>query len=228
MNYSPTLVSLFALLITAGLAVSLLSCGEETTEAFGFFDAYGRVVYRPAFFGSMAEFYVYSNGVAVTDAMIIVDYITIPLVDTAAGYYGGFMEISIGDTVEYSIDSEFGFLDGILVIPDTAVIINPSENDTLLFGSDITATWQRAVDADGYYTYLENQLGFVAAVTETYFDTTATLPGSSFIESGADIFWVEALNGPIVEALRPDGRRVPRGVVGAAGNFREVFVNFAR
>ncbi len=228
MNFSPAQPVSIALVIIAGMAIGLLSCGEETTGAFGFFDVYGRVVYRPAFFGSMAEFYVYSNGVAVTDAIIIVDYITIPLVDTAAGYYGGFMEISIGDTVEYVVDSEFGFLDGIVIIPDTAAIINPSENDTLLFGSDFTAIWQRAVGADGYYTYLENQLGFVAAVTETYFDTTAFLSGSSFIESGFDIFWVEALNGPIIEAMRPDGMRVPYGVVGAAGNFREVYVKFAR
>lgn len=228
MNFPHTKVVSIALVIIAGMAIGLLSCGEETTGAFGFFDVYGRVVYRPVFYGSIAEFYVYNNGAAVSDAVITVDGLFVPLVDSAEGYYGRLLDIAVGDTLEYSVDSEFGFSDGNIIIPDTVAIIRPAEDDTLLFGADFTATWRRAGGADGYYVYLENQLGFVAAVTETYFDTTVILSGGNFIESGIDIFWVEVLNGSIIEVTRPDGRRVPQGVVGAAGKFRNVYVDFGQ
>lgn len=212
----------------AGIAISLLSCGDKATDDYGVFDVYGRVVYRPALFASSAEFYIYNNGEAVTGAIITVEEDVIPLVDSASGYYSLPLEIEIGDTLEYSVSSEFGSLYGNLIIPDTAQIIQPLEGDTLLFGLDFPASWQRASEADGYYSYLENQAGFVAAVTEIYFDTTAILPGEYFFESGFDIFWLEALSGNIVRGVTPGGRILPRGVVSSAASFREVYIDFAR
>ncbi len=212
----------------AGIAISLLSCGDKTTEDYGVFDVYGRVVYRPPLFASSAEFYIYNNGQAVTGAFITVGGNIVPLVDTSSGYYSLPLQIEMGDTLEYSVSSEFGSLYGNLIIPDTAQIIRPLESDTLLFGSDFSASWHRAVGADGYYSYLENQAGFVAAVTETYFDTTAILPGENFFGSGFDIFWLEALSGNIIRGITPDGRIFPRGVVGSAAGFREVYIDFVR
>ncbi len=211
----------------AGTAISLLSCVDETTGSFGVFDVYGRVVYRPPLLSSSAEFYIYNNGEAVTGAIITVAENVIPLVDSASGYYSLPLEIEIGDTLEYSISSQFGSLNDYLIIPDTALITRPLEGDTLLFGLDFSASWQRVSGADGYYSYLENQAGFVAAVAETYFDTTAILPGENFFESGFDIFWLEVLSGSVIREFTPDGRIFPRGVVGSAASFREVFIDFA-
>jgi hypothetical protein len=211
----------------AASTTGILSCGEEATRDYGSFDVYGRIVHRPPIFVSSAEFYIYSGGEAVADADITVDDDIIPLVDTASGYYRLPLEIEIGDTLQYSVSSVFGLLDGILVIPDTAQIIQPPEGDTLLFGSDFPASWQRIPEADGYYSYLENQAGLVAAVTESYFDTTAILPGEYFSESGFDRFWLEVLRGDFTGGVMPDGRIFPRGVVGSAASFRDVFVDFA-
>lgn len=227
MNFSSTRVVLVAFLIMTATVTGIFSCGEQATDDYGGFDVYGRVVYRPPLFASSAEFYIYSNGEAVAGANITVEDDIIPQVDTASGYYSLLLEIGIGDTLEYSVSSEFGSLYGILVIPDTAQIIRPLESDTLLFGFDFSASWQRALGADGYYSYLENQAGFVAAVAETYFDTTAILPGEYFSESGFDIFWLEVLSGNFARGIMPDGRIFPRGVVGSAAGFREVYIDFA-
>lgn len=228
MNFPTSQVFLNALLIVALTAIGLLSCAEQATDDYGAFDVYGRVVYRPPLFLSSAEFYVYNNGEAVTAANITVEDYIIPLVDTASGYYSLPLEIEIGDTLEYWVSSEFGSIYGDLVIPDTAQIILPLEGDTLLFGADFSASWQRALGADGYYSYLENQAGFVAEVVETYFDTTAILPGEYFFESGFDIFWLEVLSGDFARGVMPDGRVSPRGVVGSSAGFREVYIDFAR
>jgi hypothetical protein len=228
MNFPRQQIALIALFAVAVTAFGFLACGDKATEDYGVFDVYGRVVYRPPLFMSSAEFYVYSNGQAVIDANIMIEDNIIPLIDTSSGYYTLPLEIEIGDTLEYSISSEFGSLYGNLIIPDTAQIIRPLEEDTLLFGADFSASWQRASGADGYYSYLEYQGGFVAAVTETYFDTTATLPGAGFLESGFDRFWLEALNGSVVRGVTPDGRIFPRGVVGCAAGYREVYIDLAR
>lgn len=228
MNLSLSQVALIVPAIMAGTAISFLSCGDKTTDDYGVFDVYGRVVYRPPLFASSAEFYIYNNGQAVTGAFITVGENVVPLVDTSSGYYSLPLQIEMGDTLEYSVSSEFGSLYGNLIIPDTAQIIRPLESDTLLFGSDFSASWQRASGADGYYSYLENQAGFVAVVTETHFDTTAILPGDGFFESGFDRFWLETLNGYFVGRVAPDGRIFPCGVVGSAASFREVYIDFAR
>lgn len=228
MDFSPRQVASISLLVIAGTVIGFLACGDKATEDYGVFDVYGRVVYRPPLFTSSAEFYIYSNGRAVTGAIIMIEDNSIPLIDTSSGYYSLPLQIEIGDTLEYSVSSEFGSLYGNLIIPDTAQIIRPLESDTLLFGSDFSASWQRASGADGYYSYLEYQGGVVAAVTETYFDTTAVLPGAGFLESGFDRFWLETLNGSVVRGVTPGGRIFPRGVVGSAAGYREVYIDFAR
>ena len=227
MDFSPTRVTSIALVVMAGTAISILSCADRATDGYDVFDVYGRVVYRPPLYTSSADFHIYSNGEAVTGAIITVEENVIPLVDSASGYYSLLLEIEIGDTLEYSVSSEFGSLYGSVIIPDTAQIIQPLEGDTLLFGLAFPASWQRVSEADGYYSYLENQAGFVAAVTEIYFDTTAILPGEYFFESGFDNFWLETLTGNIVKGFMPDGRILPRGVVGSAASYREVYIDFA-
>ncbi len=201
------------------------SCSKKPTDQSRPFDVFGRIVFRPLLtIDSAAEFYVYSYGRAVTDAEIIVKQDTIPLSDAGAGYYTRPMQLQIGDTVSYSIRSEKGSLNGSVIIPDTASIIFPRYFDSLAIGVEFTAIWHLTPRADGFFAYLENQRGYVGAVTETYYDTTATLPAENSINIGHDRFWVETLSGAFSSAITPGNKIMPRGVVGAAGNSRDVYL----
>jgi hypothetical protein len=213
------------LTVLLATACVFLSCGDGIIDGFTPFDIYGRVVYRPPFFGSFAEFYVYHDGQPATDALITVESDTIPLVSERLGHYSKAMAFEMGDTLEYSVESAFGSSQGSLIIPDTTEIISPAQDDTLQFGTEFTSDWRPVISSDGYYVYLENQGGFVALVEESRFDTSAVIPGDEFIEGGADYLWVETLSGDVVKNITPDGRVMPLGVFGAAGNYREVYIS---
>ncbi|MEE9554195.1 MAG: hypothetical protein V3W18_07850, partial [candidate division Zixibacteria bacterium] len=94
------------LTVLLAIACVALSCGDKATDNYGEFDIYGRVVYRPPFVGSMAEFYIYHDGEPATDALITVDSDTIPLVNSLLGHYSKLMMIEMGDTLDYSVDSQ--------------------------------------------------------------------------------------------------------------------------
>ncbi len=218
-------ITVTALLTIACVA---LSCGDDIVDGFTPFDIYGRVVYRPPFIGSFAEFYLYHDGEPVTDALITVGSDSIPLVNSSLGYYSKMMTVEIGDTLEYSIESQFGSSSGILVIPDTTEIVSPVRYDTLHFGTSTTVVWLEEISADGYFVYLDDQDGFVAAVTETRIDTSAVLPGSEIVNGGNKNLWVEVLRGDVIRATTPAGRTLPYGVFASAGNYREVYISLSR
>ena len=205
-----------------------LSCGDKTKDGLLPFEVYGRVVWRPPFYGSDAEFYIYHDGQPATDALIIVRADTVPLVNSALGRYSKGMNIGIGDSLDYSIISQFGSSSGSLFIPDTVEIVSPMAYDTLHFGSDFTAIWHEILFADGYFVYLENQDGFAAAVSEARFDTSAILNGINIANGGIDYLWVETLSGYVIRGITPDGRTLPKGVFGTAGNYREIYVSLSR
>ena len=203
----------------------IVSCAKKPTDQSRPFEVFGRIIFRPLLtMDSDAEFYVYSYGHAVSDAVIIVKQDTIPLADSSAGFYTKTMQLQIRDTVAYSIQSSHGSLNGNVIIPDTASIIIPHDFDSLAFGVEFTAIWHSTNRADGFYAYLQYQGGYVGAVTETYYDTTAVLPGENSINLRPDRFWVESLNGVFSNAVTPANKVMPRGVVGAAGNYREVYL----
>jgi hypothetical protein len=211
--------------IFAGLLFLSLSCGNSATEEQGQFDLYGRIVYRPLFYGSSAEFFVYSQGSPVTDALITVESDTVPLVNSDEGYYSAPLDVEVGDTLVYSVVSASGSSAGDVVIPDTTSIISPDEGDTLITGFDFSVVWRRATDADGYFVSLENQTGLVAEVVESYFDTTVTVSGENLFTTGTDNLWVETLKGSVSAGVTPFGRKLPWGVYGSAATVREVFVD---
>lgn len=218
----------FAIIIFISI-IMINSCAKKPTEQSRPFDVFGRIVFRPLLAGdSGAEFYVYANGRSVQDARIIVKQDTILLADSGAGYYTRPMAIQIGDTISYSIVSIHGTLNGNVIIPDTTSIIYPRDFDSLALGVEFTGVWHTTIQGNGFYAYLKNQRGYVGAVTETYFDTTATLPGENAINLGPDRFWVETLNGLFSNAVTPANMIMPRGVVGASGNFREVYLFLAK
>ena len=210
------------------MACAALSCGDKAVSDYGVFDIYGRVVYRPPFVGSMAEFYLYHDGQPATDAVITVDSDSIPLVNSSLGHYSKTLAVEIGDTLSYSIDSQYGSSSGTLIIPDTTEIISPVQYDTLRFGDNATVVWREEIFADGYFVYLDDQDGYMAAVSETRNDTSATLPGTAIVNGGNKNLWVEVLRGDVIRSTTPDGRNLPLGVFGSAGNYREVYVSLSR
>jgi hypothetical protein len=137
------------------------------------------------------------------------------------------INISIGDTVAYSVQSQYGTISGAVFIPDTVSIIYPWANDTLYYGVNFTATWHRNDLADGYFAYLENQDGLVADINELAYDTSSQFSGDYLLNLGGDRFWLETLSGVYDNEIAPNGMNLPLGVVGAAGNFREVYISFA-
>jgi hypothetical protein len=214
--------------VIAILAASFLlsiSCGDKATEEQGEFDLYGRIVYRSLLFGSSAEFFVYSQGLPVTDALITVESDTVPLVNGDEGYYYAPLDIFIGDTLSYSVVSASGSSAGDVVIPDTTSIVSPDEGDTLITGFDFSVVWRRTTGADGYFISLENQAGLVAEVVESYFDSSVVVTGENLFITGVDNLWVEVLSGNVSSGVTPFGRRLPWGVFGSAGSIREVFVD---
>ncbi len=216
-------------MLTTGIPVILLmaifvACHQKGTDNQGIFDIYARAVYKSLPIGSSAECYLYHNGYPIFDATIIFDGDTISLADSSTGYYRKSLQIGIADTLEYSIDSEYGFSSGLLVIPDTARLISPANEDTIIFGSTFRSSWNKSYDCDGYYGYLENQDGYVAGITESYFDTLATVEGGNYSVPGDDRFWIESLKGEFKAGTTPDGRKLPLGVVGASGTFSDVYI----
>lgn len=218
-------VGLTVLLATACVVIS---CGDDIVNGFTPFDIYGRVVYRPPFIGSFAEFYIYHDGEPATDALITVASDSIPLVNSSLGHYSKIMTVEIGDTLEYSIDSQFGSSSGTLVIPDTTGIILPAQYDTLRFGEITTVVWREELSADGYFVYLDDQDGFVAALTDIRVDTSAVLPGTEIVSGGNKNIWVEVLRGDVIRTTTPAGRTLPLGVFASAGNYREVYISLSR
>jgi hypothetical protein len=203
------------------------SCGDDSTGSNTGFQIFGRVVYRPLLTGpSIAVFYVFDNDQPVTDAEILVGADTVRHSQATDGYYRADVQISMGDTLKYSVHFQFGSDSGTVVIPDTVTIVTPAF-DTLNSGVGFYASWHSNLSAEGYFVYLENQGGYVAEVSETAYDTTAQLSGEYLLNIGADRFWVETLDGVFYRQTAPNGLVLPRGVVGAAGNFREVYIDFS-
>lgn len=211
----------FACLILA------ISCNDKSTNGQGPFDIFGRILYRPFLAGSpSAEFHLYHNGSPITDAIITVRGDTIPLMDASHGYYGKNMNFRIGDTLSYVVTSEFGSAHGDVIIPDTTSIIRPISQDTLFPGANFAVSWHQLYTVDGYFVHLQNQNGLNARILENRTDTTAFFSGDSLINFGTDSIWVETLRGSFYDEAAPGGFHMPKGVVGAAGSFREVFVSF--
>lgn len=202
-----------------------VSCSDKSVNAPGSFDVYGRVVYRPLLSKlPSAEFYLFHNGQGITDARITVGLDTLALADSTDGFYKGIFPVRIGDSLSFAVVSQFGAQSGFVTIPDTASIIRPAPFDTLISGAELSVAWRRSSRVDGYYAYLESQNGLVAVITESPLDTTADMSGQNMLNIGADRFWVETLRGSFIPTVAPDGRLMPRGVVGAAGTYCDVYV----
>jgi hypothetical protein len=201
----------------------LASCSDKSTNQPGLFDVYGRMVNRPLVAGfSFAEFYIFHNGDPVTDALIMVRGDTVPMSSLEGGHYYREMDFRIGDTLDYSIDSQFGTDQGSVVIPDSVGIIRPEPSEAIFAGADYSAAWHHGDFISGYYAYFNNQNGYAARVEEIAIDTTALFRGQNIVNLGVDTFWVETLRGSFFAETAPNGLILPRGVVGAAGNFRNV------
>jgi hypothetical protein len=205
-----------------------VSCVGDSTKPQGGFAVYGRIVYRPLLTeSSLAEFFIFNGNQPVTDAIVTVGPDTVSLVDADGGAYRLGINVYIGDSLAYNIVSGVGRLSGTVTIPDTVSIFQPHPGDTISIESDFTATWRRGALVDGYYVHLENQEGLVADINVSQFDTTSLLPGDYLLNIGPDRFWVETLNGAYVDEVAPNGEILPRGVVGAAGNYKDVYIDFA-
>ncbi len=206
----------------------LTSCGNDATTGPGLFDVYGRIAFRPFETGqSLAEFYIFHNGEVVTDAIITVRSDTIPQIQGQAGHYFRSMNFRIGDTLSYSISSQFGVENGSVTIPDTIEIIRPLASEVIFSGVNYSALWHKVDFVDGYYAYFQHQNGYAAEVRELQIDTTAQFLGSNIINIGVDTFWVETLRGSFFAEVAPNGIIMPRGIVGAAGSFRNVDISIA-
>ena len=90
------------------------------------------------------------------------------------------------------------------------------------FGDDFEVSWRRGINADGYFVYLENQEWYVAEVAQSFFDTTIVASGVGMQEPGYDRIWVESILGDYEVTRTPFDVTMPKGVVGAAGNYRNV------
>jgi len=206
------------------VALLTLKCGDKATNSQGGFAIYGRISWRPPLSGlPLAEFYIFNDKSAVTGAVITVNADTIPAAPSENGIYRKSLNIGIGDSAYYSINSVYGSAEGVVVIPDTVSIIRPARSDTLDIGSTYTALWHSNRLYDGYYAYLEGQRIDISGVYELPQDTTLELPGSNLIDIGVDTFWVETLRGIFTPEYAPNGLLLPRGVVGAAGNYCEIY-----
>jgi hypothetical protein len=214
------LVPLFAF----GLLKFVVSCNDKSSNPQGTFDVYGRIIYRPILAQPQSEaiFYLYHNGQGIRQALITVGSDTIPVVDSLGGYYHRNMAVSVGDTFSYKIISDFGSAEGHVTIPDTVTIIRL--DTTIYVDSAFFAAWNQGIRVDGYFAYLEDQGGLVSVVRESPLDTSTTVPGTNIVQIGADRFWLETLSGAFSAAIAPGGKIMPKGVVGAAGNYREVYV----
>jgi hypothetical protein len=226
MNFGHKRIWLLAL-IAFGCLILSISCSDKSTNGQGPFDIFGRMIFRPFLAGPpTAEFHLYHNGSPITDAIITVRGDTIPLMDASHGFYSRNMSFRIGDTLSYVVTSEFGSAHGNVIIPDTASIIRPVALDTLHTGANFGASWHQLYTVDGYFVHLQNQNGLIGRVLENRNDTIASFSGDSLVNFGTDSIWVETLKGPFFDEAAPGGFHLPKGIVGAAGTFREVFVSF--
>jgi hypothetical protein len=215
--------------LLCGFLLIAASCNDKSTNNNGEFDVYGRIIYRPPIAGpSLADFSLFHKGNGITDAIITVKAETLIAVQSESGRYRLPLNLRIGDTLAYTISSAYGSADGNVVIPDTVEIIRPRAMDTLLTGTGFTGIWHRGSPEIGYFAYLQNQGGYVASLHETQIDTLIDFLGENILNFGADTFWVETLRGGFTSNIAPTGKLLPRGVVGAAGNFRAVYVSYAR
>jgi hypothetical protein len=206
----------------------ITGCGKDTSTGPGVFDVYGRMAYRPFTAGPpIAEFYLFHNGEPIPNATIMVNSIDIPAILSESGHYFKEMNFRIGDTLTYSINSDFGTEQGTVIIPDTVEILSPTAGASLYTGVSFSSLWRKGQFVDGYFAYLKHQTNQVAQVRESQIDTTAELPGQYILDLGIDTFWVETIKGSFYAEVAPNGKVLPKGVVGAAGNYRNVYVIFA-
>ena len=228
MNSMGIKMRLLILIITFGLSIFAVSCNDKSSNPQGAFDVYGRIIYRPVLAQPQSEaiFYLYHNGQGIRHALITVRSDTIPVVDSIGGYYQRALEDSIGDTLSYKITSDFGSEEGQVIIPDTVTIIRL--DTTIYIGRDFFVAWRQGIRIDGYFAYLEDQNGLVAVVKESPLDTSTNMPGTNIVQIGADKFWLETLSGAFSTAATPGGKIMPKGIVGAAANYREVYVTSQR
>jgi hypothetical protein len=218
-------IVLIVLILIAAIIVIMASCTGNSVDYENTFEVYGRVVYCPPIFllvDSRAEFYLFTRGQPIRDAVITIEADTIALTDSAAGFYSKPLQIAIGDTLQYSINSSYGSVEGSIVIPDTVTLLYPEENAMLVFGENIQAIWHSSYTADGYFIYLENQNGLVNEVTELQSDTSVTISGENMSRLGQDRIWVESIKGDFIRLQAPNSRALPLGVVGAAANVHNV------
>jgi hypothetical protein len=219
---------LFAGLFGAITIFIVNSCGDDATGPDGGFEIYGRVVYRALLTESpFAEFYLFHDGRPVTDGLVIVDSDTIPPDSVIDGRYTGIVNTYVGDTLAFNVITQYGGDAGSIIIPDTVAIIQPRQYDTLYSGIGFSAVWNRDLRVAGYYAHLENQEGLVADVNLLPNDTVGHFSGQYLLNYGVDRFWVETLSGDFDDRVAPNGMNLPRGVVGAAGNYREVYIQFS-
>lgn len=214
-----------AVFLAFAAVAATLSCGDNATDSPGVFDIYGRVTWRPPLSGlPRAEFYLFSNGEPIHDAVITVNGQAVPRDPSIDSHYALELAARIGDTLSYSVSATQGSAEGTIIIPDTVSIIRPFALDTLFSGAGFTAIWNRGVHVEGYLTRLSAQGGLASRVMETQIDTVVEFSGNEVIEIGVDSIWVETLSGPFYRSIAPNGMELPRGVVGAAGNFHEIFI----
>jgi len=222
MNYLRFALRISGVTLLTGFLILTLSCDDSIMDNSNEFELYGRVVYKTPQAESCAEFFIFNFDDTITDAIIVVGSDTVPLVDSSMGRYYLQMPMEIGDTINYSVLSDFGAKSGQVIIPDTVSIINPQNLETIDFGEDFDVNWIRGINADGYFVYLENQGGYVAEIAESYFDTSLTVSGLEMQIPGADYLWIEAITGEYEVMKTPFNALMPKGVVGAAGNYRDV------
>ena len=214
------------LLALVSMALIFFACATDSSTTHGEFDIYGRIVWRPPLTGrSLAEFYLFHNEDGIADASILVDGDTIPSASGEGRYFAPLV-FSLGDTLEYSIVSNYGSASGTVIIPDTVQINRPADNDTLYSGVNFFAAWNRGFQFDGYFAHLTNQDGFVSSVRESIIDTTVEIGGQYILNLGPDTFWVESLKGYFYDAYAPNGMNLPKGIVGASANYRRVYIQF--
>jgi hypothetical protein len=190
------------------------------------FEVFGRVIYKPALTGSSADIYLYYDGEPDLSGVIQVDTVSIPLVDSARGFYRSDLVIEIGDTLDYSISSLNGEMTGQVIIPDTVNILSPQNFDTFQIPCEIDMIWLRELTADGYFVYIEDQSRLFADIGRTHFDTVSIFVADDLIVPGEARVWVESLRGEFIDATTPSGYIIPKGMVGAAGAFRIVYITF--
>jgi len=214
-------VSLIVIILATALTVT---CNDNATDSNVGFAVYGRVVWRPPLIGPpTAEFFVFNDANTVDGAVITVNNDTVPAASNESGVYRKNLLIEIGDSAYYSIESQYGSAEGVVIIPDTVSIVHPNRYDTLGTSFGYTAIWRSNWQYNGYYTYLSTQRFAICDILETPQDTSFEFPGNNMVGIGVDTFWVETLRGVFEAHYAPHEMLLPKGVVGAAGNYCQIY-----